>query len=89
MIKPIRPAPAIDWNAIFLTLRREGYTVRDVADIVGIPTSTIKGWMAGSEPRHQDGETIIQFWCEAADRPRESVPTIEGFTSHLAARRRN
>jgi hypothetical protein len=84
----MRPAPAIDWNRVFLTLRREGYTTRDVSSIVGIPRSTIDGWRTGAEPRHQDGETIIQFWSETTGLPRESLPLSRGgFTSHLAARR--
>ena len=88
MKRPMRPAPAIDWNRVFLTLRHEGYTTNDVSSIVGIPRSTIDGWMSGAEPRHQDGETIIQFWSEATGLPRESLPVSRGeFTSHLAARR--
>lgn len=83
------PAPAIDWNRVFLMLRREGYTTRDVSSIVGVPRSTITGWMSGSEPRHREGETVIQFWCETTGQSREGLPLSRGeFTSHLAAKRR-
>lgn len=91
MTHPVRPAsaPAIDWNRVFLTLRRAGYTMGEISSIVGIPRSTIDGWMSGAEPRHQHGETIIQFWSETTGLPRESLPLSKGvFTSHLAARRR-
>lgn len=89
MSRPIRPAPAIDWNRVFLALRREGYTTTDLSSLIGVPRSTIDGWMSGSEPRHQDGETAIQFWSEATGLPRESLPVLgDEFTSHLAAKRR-
>lgn len=85
----ISPAPAVDWNEVFLGLRREGYTMHDVAGLVGIPRSTLMSWRSGAEPRHQDGETVIKFWSEVMDKPREALPEASNvFTSHLAAARR-
>ena len=83
---PITPAPPIDWNRLFLTLRGEGYTMHDVAAFVRIPRGTMMSWMAGAEPRHQDGETVIKFWSEVTNLPRESLPVRSGliFTSRLA-----
>lgn len=74
MMHPVTPAPAIDWNDVFLGLQGEGYTMHDVAALVRIPRSTLMGWRAGAEPRHQDGETVIKFWTEATGRARESLP---------------
>lgn len=83
-----RPPP-IDWNAVFLALRNEGYTTHDVGSLTGIPRSTIVSWMAGHEPRHQDGETIIAFWGEVTQLPRESLPQRSrlAFHSRLAEAR--
>lgn len=86
---PITPAPPIDWNRLFLTLRGEGYTLYDIASYTRIPRETMRGWMSGSEPRHQDGETIIKFWSEATQLPRESLPLRHAadFASRLAESR--
>ncbi len=85
----ITPAPPIDWNRIFLVLRGEGYTLRDVSNFVGIPRATLQGWMSGAEPRHQDGETVIRFWSEATQMPRECLPVRHpaAFASRLAESR--
>ncbi|CAO3886744.1 hypothetical protein [Achromobacter mucicolens] len=86
---PITPAPPIDWNRVFLTLRSEGYTLHDVAAYTRIPRGTMMGWMRGAEPRHQDGETIIKFWTEATQQPREALPERSpvAFASRLAEAR--
>lgn len=86
---PITPAPPIDWNRVFLTLRNEGYTLHDVAAYTRIARSTMQSWATGSEPRHQDGETIIKFWSEATQLPRESLPVRAAgeFSSWIALSR--
>lgn len=86
---PITPAPPIDWNRVFLTLRNEGYTLHDVEAFTRIPRGTMRSWATGSEPRHQDGETIIKFWSEATQLPRESLPVrVAGeFSSWIALSR--
>lgn len=86
---PITPAPPVDWNRVFLVLRGEGYTLYDVSNFVSIPRATLQGWMNGAEPRHQDGETVIRFWSEATQLPRESLPVRHpsDFASRLAESR--
>ncbi|WP_419204344.1 hypothetical protein [Bordetella trematum] len=86
----IIPAPRIDWNMVLLGLRREGYSLHDVAYYTGIPRGTMIGWAQGAEPRHQDGETVIKFWTEATQLPRESLPLCSptDFSSRLAESRR-
>ncbi len=85
----ITPAPAIDWNRVFLTLRGEGYTLHDVALYTRIARGTLRGWAEGAEPRHQDGETVIRFWSEATQLPRESLPLRDPgtFCSRIAQSR--
>ncbi len=85
----IQPAEPVDWKRMFLTLRGEGYTLYDVSNFVGIPRMTLQGWMNGAEPRHQDGETVIRFWSEATQLPREALPVRPRaeFASRLAESR--
>ncbi len=81
----IRPAPRVDWNRVMLNLRSEGYSMHDVSSLTGIPRSTLKSWShLGCNPNHQDGETLVAFWCEAMQLPRESLPTV---AAHLAGAR--
>ncbi len=80
---PIIPAPLVDWAAILIALRREGYTLRDVATLTGVPYSTLTSWQAGSSPRHQDGETLIESWSEATQPPREAVPVSQRTGARL------
>ncbi len=85
----VTPAPAIDWNSLFLTLQREGYTMNNVAAYTRIARSTMESWRRGAEPRHQDGETVIKFWSEATQLPRESLPVRDPakFCSRIAQSR--
>jgi len=71
----IAPAPRVDWNRVLLGLRAEGYTFDSLSTLTGIPRSTMATWQNGCSPRHQDGETLIAFWCETMQLPRESLPT--------------
>ncbi|RIQ11579.1 hypothetical protein D0839_16335 [Bordetella avium] len=76
-MEQLTPAPAVDWSGVFLALRREGYTMGDVSHYAQIPRATMIGWAQGAEPRHQDGETVIKFWSEVMQLPREALPTLE------------
>ena len=64
----------VDWARVLLDLRRSGYSMRAFADSLGIARSTITGWMAGSEPKHADGEKLLAFWSYATGRQLSAVP---------------
>ncbi len=64
----------VDWVRVLLDLRRSGYSMRAFADSLGIARSTITGWMAGSEPKHADGEKLLAFWSYATGRQLSAVP---------------
>ena len=38
------------------------------------PKSTVQGWQLGSMPRHDDGEMLIDRWCQLTGKAREFVP---------------
>lgn len=81
MTTRITPAPRIDWNRVLLALRAEGYSLHDVATFTGIPRSTLTSWQAGSTPGHQDGETLIKFWSETTQLPRETLPAAAAINN--------
>jgi len=64
----------VDWARVLLDLRRSGYSMRAFSDSLGIARSTITGWMAGSEPKHADGEKLLAFWSYATGRELSAVP---------------
>lgn len=77
-----RPRPArVDWFRVIVNLERCGYTIRDVAEQVGMS----KGWVEhlknspGAEPRYDDGNILLDLWCDAMDKPLCEAPQ-EGIT---------
>lgn len=73
----LRPRPPrVDWFRIIVNLERAGLPWRDVGKLMGMS----KGWVEhlknspGASPRHDDGEALIDLWCDAMDKPREDVP---------------
>lgn len=48
-------------------------TVR-LADALGVARGTLRGWLDGSEPRHIDGEAVLQRWCVLTGKAREFAP---------------
>lgn len=71
----------VDWPRVLLYLRRAGYSMRAFADSLGIARSTITGWMAGSEPKHADGEKLIAFWSYATHTLQQSLAQLERLQS--------
>lgn len=47
---------------------------RDLADALGVPRGTLRGWMDGSEPRHADGEQLLDRWCKLTAKARIFAP---------------
>ncbi|KXA74402.1 hypothetical protein CBR67_02915 [Bordetella hinzii] len=68
----------VDWALLLQTLHDAGYTIYEAGRATRIPRSTIQGWIDGSEPRRQDGETIIALWVAVIRLPRMFVPRLPG-----------
>jgi hypothetical protein len=45
-----------------------------LAERLGIARGTLRGWMDGSEPRHCDGEELLDRWCRLTGRGRVWAP---------------
>ncbi len=42
---------------------------------LGVARGTLRGWMDGSEPKHGDGEALLQRWCALTSKARVFAPT--------------
>lgn len=83
----IRPA-AIDWPrllddlACLLGDELPGTTARDPAPLgtlaafLAVPRSTLRGWLEGAEPRHNDGEALLMRWCSLTGKARAFAPLV-------------
>ena len=83
----IRP-PAIDWPRLlgdlaYLlgdelpgTTAREPAPVGTLAAFLAVPRSTLRGWLEGAEPRHNDGEALLLRWCALTGKARTFAPLV-------------
>ena len=83
----IRP-PAIDWPrllgdlAYLLGDELPGTSAREPAPLgmlaadLGVPRSTLRGWLDGAEPRHNDGEALLIRWCALTGKERVFAPLV-------------
>jgi len=55
-----------------------------LADHLRVPRGTLRGWKDGSEPRHADGEQLIEQWCLLTGKARTFIPLIErrSYSAH-------
>ncbi len=80
--KPRTLPQRIDWFRVITHLERSGYTIRSLADRVGLS----KGWVEhlknspGAEPRFAKGEVLLLLWCDAMDKPWCDVPREKEVT---------
>jgi hypothetical protein len=45
-----------------------------LATALGVPRGTLRGWMDGSEPKHTDGEKLLDRWCGLTGKARLFAP---------------
>lgn len=54
--------------------RRQPVSTSQLADAIGQPRGTVRGWIDGSEPKHADGEALLDRWCRLSGKAREFAP---------------
>ena len=59
---------------------------RHLADHLQMPRSTIRGWIDGSEPKHGDGEYLLDRWCRLTGKHRQFAPCCRRSLSAAQAR---
>lgn len=65
----------ISWFRLFADMKAEGWSLYDIENELGIAKSTLTGWKDGVEPKHADGERLIEFWCMVTAKQRAELPT--------------
>lgn len=53
---------------------RQPLTSRQLATELQIARSTLVGWTQGSEPKHSDGEALLDRWCTLSGKARHHAP---------------
>ena len=82
-----RPAP-VDWPRLlgdlaYLlgdelpgTAAREPAPLGTLAEFLAVPRSTLRGWLEGAEPKHNDGEALLMCWCALTGKARAFAPLM-------------
>lgn len=85
---------AIDWPRL-LGDELPGATAREPAPLcvlaadLAVPRSTLRGWLEGAEPRHNDGEALLMRWCAMTGKARVFAPIIRREPDKAVARSLN
>lgn len=81
------PSAHVDWPRVIAELQwqmgeqieatphlRNPVPIERMAEQLGVARGTLRGWIDGSEPKHADGERLIDLWCRLVSKSREFVP---------------
>lgn len=67
-----------DWFRVLADLQYANCPNSDVAEYLGVPQGTLRGWKDGSEPRHCDGQRLLDLWQAITGRGYEDRPMTRG-----------
>lgn len=80
-------APRIDWSRVLADIAyvlgepdpdhsdtRVPCSQERLAAALGVARGTVRGWMDGSEPKHGDGERLLDRWCRLTGKSRIFAP---------------
>lgn len=71
--------PRIDWFRILADLQYHGCNNTEVAEALNVPQGTLRGWKEGSEPRHHDGQRLMELWQVFTNRSYDERPMTDPF----------
>jgi len=63
---------------------RDPISSYQLADALHVPRGTLRGWMDGSEPKHTDGERLLERWCALTGRSRSFAPVCRVLSAAQA-----
>ena len=58
------------------TSAREPAPLGTLAAFLAVPRSTLRGWLEGAEPRHNDGEALLMRWCTRTGKAPAFAPLL-------------
>ncbi|MDE2441815.1 MAG: helix-turn-helix transcriptional regulator [Betaproteobacteria bacterium] len=65
----VRRDPVTNWPEIIRAMReRFGYSLRRIADALGVAHSTVQRWADGSPPNYEDGAAILKLHQMLAEK---------------------
>lgn len=64
----------VDWFRLLADLKRAGLSMYAVAELTGIPRTTISNYQNGAEPRHSIGEALVRLWIRTLGSTRDGLP---------------
>ena len=64
----------VDWFSIFSDIKRHGISFAMLENHVNIPRASLHFYKSGGEPKHKDGEKLIDFWCRLLAKERNQLP---------------
>lgn len=64
----------INWFRVCCDLKAARRSFSKIEKDTGIARTTLFGWKSGSEPRHCEGELLINYWMEVTGKAREDLP---------------
>lgn len=67
-----------DWFRVLADLQYAGRSNYDVAAFIDVPLGTVRGWKEGSEPRHDDGQRLLELWQMVTAYGYEDRPCVRG-----------
>lgn len=78
----------VDWFRVLAELRKQGYSLANIAAAIDVPTPTLMNWwLYSSEPSHERGERLIALWIQVFKLPRDALPlNVEDLMSVARAK---
>jgi hypothetical protein len=54
---------------------------KTLAAYLKVARGTLRGWLDGSRPKHDEGERLIEVWCRLNGKARDFTPVNRSSTS--------
>lgn len=73
-VQPPLRIETVDWFTLIWGVIKAGHSLADIERRTGISSSTLRGYLDGSQPPHWRGELLIELWLTELDKPRDDLP---------------
>lgn len=73
---PLIASYRLDWFRLINEIARTGVSMQALAEELCVSRPTLLNWKQGTEPRHGDGENLIELWCVLTHQDRANLPRV-------------